>query len=29
MWHEKKVMWHEILLEIVRFAVQLKGGTIS
>ena len=26
MWHEKKVMWHEILLEIVRFAVQLKGG---
>ena len=27
MWHEKKVMWHEILLEIVRFAVQLKGGT--
>ena len=27
--HEKKVMWHEILLEIVRFAVQLKGGTIS
>ena len=29
MWHEKKVMWHEILLEIVRFTVQPKGRRVA